>query len=78
MQKDKLLRKLKQARNTEEAIISVTGARVKSVVIRSGLAKEKIREIRTLMQKIIDDSKRHRALIDSLIRRVEKEEKDDY
>ncbi len=78
MKKNELIRRLKKARNTEESIISVSAEQLQALTLRSGISEKKAEKVRSTLQKMIDESTRHREKVESLIADIQQEGRDDY
>jgi len=78
MEKSKLIGRLKDARNTEESIISVSAEHIQALTLRSDLSKENKEKAKSFIKDMIDASNRHKKIVERLIADIQSEGKNDY
>ena len=65
--KEELLKILKDAQMIEERLIPIYMDHLSSAVFWTGLDEKKVFEIKVLLKKLADDSRRHKATVDDVI-----------
>lgn len=77
MDKNELVKELKDARRTEESAVQVYMKHLKAIVKRSTLEDDQVDKIRNVIKKLIQENKRHYEIVNSLITKVEEGRYDD-
>ncbi|MBU0682842.1 MAG: hypothetical protein ABIH85_01705 [Candidatus Omnitrophota bacterium] len=78
MKKQELLKYLKEAVMTEERIIPIYEKHLKSAIFWIKIDKDKAEKARGMMDKMIQDSRKHWQITKSLMDQVSKEDRDAF
>ncbi|MFH1395239.1 MAG: hypothetical protein ABIH09_03695 [Candidatus Omnitrophota bacterium] len=78
MKKSELLKYLKEAVMAEERVIPIYEKHLKSAIFWIRMDEDKAEKVRQMMEKMIQDSKRHWKITKSLMEQVSKEDRDAF
>ncbi len=78
MTKDELLQKINEGIRTEESATSVYLAHLDAIVERSSLEPEKIEKLRQGIGHLVAENKKHKAILENLLFRVQTGDVDVY
>ncbi|MDD5613999.1 MAG: hypothetical protein PHQ54_02875 [Candidatus Omnitrophica bacterium] len=68
---DKFIAILKEAQNLEERVIPLYMQHLESAIFWTGLDKITIGKVRGMLKRLSDDSKRHKAIVDNIIKSLQ-------
>jgi len=78
MTRDELLQKLREALKTEESAVTIYARHLSAIITRSGLSAEAISSIKKTLEALIQENKRHKQVLTTVIQEVEGESIDVY
>jgi len=78
MTREALIKNLQEAMKTEESAVTIYVRHLSAIVSKSGLPEASISQIRSTFTTLIDANQKHKAFLQSLLKRVEGESIDVY
>jgi rubrerythrin len=78
MKREVLIENLQDAIRREESAVSIFMKHLSAIVTRSGLDKEKLSTAETIINFLVSENKRHRSILESLLEKITREQKDAY
>jgi rubrerythrin len=78
MRREELLSRLQEALKTEESAVTIYAGHLSAIVTRSGLPDEAISHIKKTLDELIEENKKHKRELTSLIQQIEGESIDVY
>lgn len=78
MTRKQLIKKLQEAMKTEESAVTIYAKHLSAIVSRSGLSESDVSQIKKIFETLIDANKKHKAFLESLLKRVQGESIDVY
>jgi len=78
MDRESLIDKLREGIEFEESVIPTLADFYASELAWTELPKEKVSELRNILETLINDSKKHRNSLDELLKKIEDDGADEY
>jgi len=78
MTREELIKHIQEGMKTEESAVTIYSRHLSAIVSRSGLPDSTISRIKQTLEILINENKRHKSLLESLMRRVQGETIDVY
>ncbi len=78
MTREELIAHIREAMKTEESAVAIYARHIAAIVTKSGLPEAKAGRIEKALNTLIDENKKHKKFLESLMKRVQGESIDVY
>ena len=69
---DKILKMLREARNSEEGVIPIYMKHLESAIFWTGIPRDNVPKAKTILRRLADESVAHKIVVEKLIARFER------
>lgn len=78
MTREELIRHIQEGMKTEESAITIYARHLGAIASRSGLPESKLVQIKRTLELLIEANRKHKNILDSLLKRIHGESIDVY
>ncbi|MDZ7831942.1 MAG: hypothetical protein U5L07_09355 [Desulfobacterales bacterium] len=78
MTREELLNHLQEALKTEESAVTIHSRHLSAIITRSGLSEAAVSDIKETLGRLIQENKKHKNVINSVIQQIQGESLDVY